>query len=180
MRHAIDVSQEGHMTRRIDLTTTAALLAIVVSACGSAPTPTSTTSAAIPLAATPVAATPAASSATPTPLKTPSEVIERDEAIAIARRAAGDMLSWLEDYPVSSAEMTPFGELRTSFDPMPVPDLPDDRPVWSIVLANAGAGQGATIYVDATSGAVLRAVTWISSLSASEAGEPGPSLALRS
>jgi hypothetical protein len=145
------------LTSRIDSIAALTVLSVVVGGCGTAPTPTSSPSSAITIAATPVASTgPQAS-----PSEASSALIERDQAVTIARSAAGEILTWLEGSPLGSAELTLFEDVRSSFDPMPVPDLPDDRLVWSIVLADVGSGQGATIYVDATNGAVLRSVTWI-------------------
>jgi hypothetical protein len=87
--------------------------------------------------------------------------VSRNQAVAIARTAAGQIQRWLEDIPVSVARQGRFGDYRNEYA-VQVSAMPEDgRRVWVIGLFDEGMGQGATVLVDAADGRVLQKYSYV-------------------
>jgi len=83
--------------------------------------------------------------------------VSRDQAVAIARKAAGEIHGYLADIPVALIKQGRFSDFAIRVSPPP----PDDRVVWVIGMLDEVTGQGVTVVVDATDGRVFRAVNYI-------------------
>ena len=87
--------------------------------------------------------------------------VSRDQAVAIARKAAGEIHGYLAGIPVALIEQARFGDHANDSAIRVSPPPPDDRVVWVVGMLDEVTGQGVTVVVDATDGRVLRAVNYI-------------------
>ena len=91
----------------------------------------------------------------------PDLAVSRDQAVAIARKAAGEIHGDLANIPVALIQQGRFSDHANDRGIRVSPPPPGDRGVWVIGRLDEVTGPGVTVVVDATDGRVLRAVNYI-------------------